>query len=75
MKVKMHTREGRKARVCSRDSRSWVFVLRVLIYFLKAGILGGILGENLNRILISFILMCQNEIYSLLHPSLGVAGT
>ena len=32
--------------------------------FSKGGILGEVLGDDPNRILISLMLMCQNEIYS-----------
>ena len=43
------------------ESACWVLCLKVFICFPKAGIL----GEDLNRTSISFMLMCQNEIYSL----------
>ena len=51
--------------------RELVFDLRILICFLKAGILGEVSGENINTIFISFMLMRQNEIYS---PDLSVPG-
>ena len=46
------------------------FVLKIL----KAGWLGDILGEDLHRVFISFMLMSQNEIYPLT-SSLGVVGS
>ena len=42
----------------------WVLILKVLPCFLKVEILGEVLGEDLHRIFISFMLMCQIEIYS-----------
>ena len=45
--------------------QSWVFVQRVLTCFLKVGILGKVLGKDVHRIFISFMLRHQNEIYSL----------
>ena len=53
--------EGKGAGMLSRRSACpRTFVLRVL----KAGSLGQVLGEDLNRVLISFMLMYQNDIYS-----------
>ena len=52
-----------------------VSVLRILTCFLKVGILGEVLGEDLNRIFISFMLIHQNDIYSPDYPSLGVVGS
>ena len=46
----------------------WVFVLRVFIGFLKAGVLGELSGEGLNRVVNSSpgvfftVLMHQNEL-------------
>ena len=54
--------------------RELVFDLRILICFLKAGILGEVSGEDLNRIFISFMLMRQNEIYPSQPPTSSVWG-
>ena len=50
-----------------RERGHWVLCLRVFVCFLKAGVLGEVSGEDLNRIFISFpgvsfnTLMPQNE--------------
>ena len=44
-------------------------------FILRAGSFGEVLGENLNRLFISFMLICQYEIYSLNLLSLGMVDT
>ena len=59
--------------MCSRESEHpGFFVWSAFICFLKAGMLGEISGEDLNRIFINFMLMYQNEIYSLIFICPGV---
>ena len=53
--------EGRRRKVCSQEGECALPMEEVL----KDGSLEEVLGEDLNRIFISFVLMCQNEINSL----------